>query len=89
MVQPDTTGDTSLEELVKQYIKDKYNKPSAVFLGVVHRIDRPVSGVILFAKTNKALTRLNEQLKNKEFKKTYRAIVKQKPNRNLFLKHHI
>ncbi len=90
LVQPDTTGDTSLEELVKQYIKDKYKKPGAVFLGVVHRIDRPVSGVILFAKTSKALTRLNEQLKNKEFKKTYRAIVKQKPNpESALLKHHV
>lgn len=90
LVQSDTTGDTSLEELVKQYIKEKYNKPGQVFLGVVHRIDRPVSGVLLFAKTSKALTRLNEQLKQKQFKKTYWALVKQKPSpESGILKHHI
>lgn len=79
LVQPDTTGDISLEELVKQYIKVKYNKPGDVFLGVVHRIDRPVSGVILFARTSKALTRLNEQFKDKTISKTYWALVKEKP----------
>ncbi|HON51591.1 MAG TPA: RluA family pseudouridine synthase [Bacteroidales bacterium] len=90
LVQSDTTGDTSLEDAVKLYIKEKYNKPGEVFLGVIHRIDRPVSGVVLFAKTSKALTRLNEQLKKKEFKKTYRAIVKQKPiPESSILKHYI
>lgn len=90
LVQSDTTGDASLEDLVKHYLKEKYNKPGDVFLGVIHRIDRPVSGVVLFAKTGKALTRLNEQLKKKEFQKTYWAIVKQKPNpESSLLKHHI
>jgi len=80
IVQKDLTGDTSLEDFVKQYIKEKYNKPGEVFLGVVHRIDRPVSGIVLFARTSKALTRLNEMFKLKDIKKTYWAIVKQKPN---------
>lgn len=79
LVQADTTGDVALEDLAKQYIKIKYNKPGAVFLNAVHRIDRPVSGVVVFARTSKALTRLNEQFRSKEIKKTYWAIVKNCP----------
>lgn len=79
IVQVDKTGDISLEDKVKAYIKEKYNKPGEVFLGVTHRIDRPVSGVVLFARTSKALTRLNEMFQKKEVKKIYWAIVKQKP----------
>ena len=76
IVQGDKTGDTPLSEIVKAYIKDKYNKPGAVFLGVTHRLDRPTSGVVLFARTSKALTRLNEMFKSHEqIKKTYWAIV--------------
>ena len=75
-VQGDKTGDTPLSETVKAYIKDKYNKPGEVFLGVTHRLDRPTSGVVLFARTSKALTRLNEMFKSHEqIKKTYWAIV--------------
>lgn len=79
IVQGDKTGDTPLSETVKQYIKVKYNKPGNVFLGVTHRLDRPVSGLVLFARTSKALTRLNEMFKNKNIKKTYWAIVKNEP----------
>ncbi len=79
IVQGDETGDQPLSETIKLYLKEKYNKPGEVFLGVTHRLDRPVSGVVLFAKTSKALTRLNEMFRNKEVKKTYWAIVKEKP----------
>ena len=79
IVQGDKTGDRPLSEYVKDYIKKKYNKPGKVFLGVVHRLDRPVSGVILFARTSKALSRLNEMFREKKVKKTYWAIVKNKP----------
>jgi len=79
IVQGDKTGDQPLSETLKVYLKDKYNKPGEVFLGVTHRLDRPVSGVVLFAKTSKALTRLNEMFKTQEIKKTYWAIVKEKP----------
>ena len=79
IVQGDKTGDTTLSETVKQYIKEKYAKPGNVFLGVVHRLDRPVSGLVVFAKTSKALARLNEMFRNSEVKKTYWAIVKQRP----------
>jgi len=79
IVQGDKTGDQPLSETIKLYLKDKYNKPGDVFLGVTHRLDRPVSGVVLFAKTSKALTRLNEMFRNQEVKKTYWAIVKEKP----------
>lgn len=79
IVQGDKTGDTPLSETVKQYIKEKYAKPGNVFLGVVHRLDRPVSGLVVFAKTSKALARLNEMFRNSEIKKTYWAIVKQRP----------
>jgi 23S rRNA pseudouridine1911/1915/1917 synthase len=79
IVQSDKTGDTPLSDLVKKYIKEKYNKPGEVFIGTVHRIVRPVSGIVLFAKTSKALSRLNEMFRNKEVKKTYWAVVKNKP----------
>lgn len=82
IVQADETGDTPLSEIVKSYIKEKYQKPGDVFLGVVHRIDRPVSGIVLFARTSKALTRLNELFKNKTIQKTYWCVVKQKPKLN-------
>ncbi len=76
IVQGDKTGDTPLSEIVKAYIKEKYNKPGDVFLGVTHRLDRPTSGVVLFARTSKALTRLNEMFKSHEqIRKTYWAIV--------------
>lgn len=79
IVQGDETGDTPLSDLVKAYIKEKYQKPGEVFLGVVHRIDRPVSGIVLFARTSKSLSRLNELFKTKEITKTYWAVVKKKP----------
>ena len=79
IVQGDKTGDTPLSETVKQYIKEKYHKPGNVFLGVTHRLDRPVSGLVLFARTSKALSRLNEMFKTKDIKKTYWAIVKNQP----------
>jgi len=80
IVQGDKTGDETLLDTVKQYIKEKYNKPGDVFLGLAHRIDRPVSGAVIFAKTSKALTRMNEQIKNREIQKIYWAIVKNRPN---------
>lgn len=80
IVQGDKTGDRPLGEFVKDYIKKKYNKPGDVFLGVVHRLDRPVSGVILFARTSKSLSRLNELFRSKQVQKTYWAVVKNKPN---------
>lgn len=76
IVQGDKTGDTPLSDIVKQYIKEKYNKPGNVFLGVVHRLDRPVSGLVVFAKTSKALSRLNEMFRMGDVHKTYWAIVK-------------
>lgn len=79
IVQGDKTGDEPLSETIKKYIKEKYNKPGDVYLGVTHRLDRPVSGVVLFARTSKALTRLNEMFKTQQVKKTYWAIVKNKP----------
>ena len=80
IVQGDKTGDTPLSETVKAYIKEKYNKPGEVFLGVTHRLDRPTSGVVLFARTSKALTRLNEMFKSHEqIRKTYWAIVQGAP----------
>ena len=76
IVQGDKTGDTPLSELVKDYIKVRYNKPGEVFLGVTHRLDRPTSGVVLFARTSKALTRLNEMFRSHDqIRKTYWAIV--------------
>ncbi|ALM47648.1 pseudouridine synthase [Flavobacterium psychrophilum] len=79
IVQGDKTGDKPLSDVVKEYIKDKYNKPGEVFLGVVHRLDRPTTGIVIFARTTKALTRLNELFKNRETQKTYWAVVKNKP----------
>lgn len=79
IVQGDKTGDEPLSETIKKFLKEKYNKPGEVFIGVTHRLDRPVSGVVLFAKTSKALTRLNDMFRNQEVKKTYWAIVKDKP----------
>src|ERR1700756_1411159 len=79
IVQADETGDESLDEKVKKYIAKKYNKPNGAFLGVVHRLDRPVSGVILFAKTSKALDRVNMLFKSREMRKTYYAVVRIKP----------
>ncbi len=79
IVQQDETGDESLEDKVKKYIAQKYDKPNGAFLGVVHRLDRPVSGVILFAKTSKALDRINKMFKKHEMHKTYYAVVRNKP----------
>ena len=79
IVQGDKTGDTPLSETVKLYLKEKYQKPGNVFIGVTHRLDRPVSGLVVFAKTSKALSRLNEMFKNSEVKKTYWAVVKNLP----------
>ena len=80
IVQGDKTGDTPLAEIVKQYIKRAYNKPGAVFLGVVHRLDRPTSGIVIFARTSKALSRLNEALRDQRIQKTYWAVVQGKPS---------
>ena len=79
IVQGDKTGDRPLSDIVKQYIKEKYQKPGEVFLGVVHRLDRPVSGLVVFARTSKALTRLNKMFAEGEVHKTYWAIVKNTP----------
>ena len=79
LAQGDKTGDISLDTEVKEYLREKYKKPGEVFLGVVHRLDRPVSGVILYARTSKALERLNEMFRSKQMKKTYLAIVKERP----------
>ncbi len=82
IVQGDKTGDEPLSDKIKSYIKIKYNKPGEVFLGVVHRIDRPVSGAVVFARTSKSLSRLNELLKTGKINKTYWAVVKQIPPRD-------
>ena len=79
IVQADKTGDTPLSDTVKQYLKEKYQKPGNVFIGVTHRLDRPVSGLVIFAKTSKALTRLNEMFRTNAVKKTYWAVVKNAP----------
>src|ERR1700710_852450 len=79
IVQVDETGDESLEDKVKKYIAKKYDKPNGAFLGVVHRLDRPVSGVILFAKTSKALDRINKMFKSRDMHKTYYAVVRKRP----------
>lgn len=79
IVQGDKTGDKPLSDVVKEYIKDKYDKPGEVYLGVVHRLDRPTTGIVVFARTSKALTRLNEMFRNRETRKTYWAVVKNKP----------
>jgi 23S rRNA pseudouridine1911/1915/1917 synthase len=79
IVQGDKTGDEPLSEIIKEYLKIKYDKPGEVYLGVVHRLDRPTTGIVVFAKTSKALTRLNETFKNRETQKTYWALVKNNP----------
>lgn len=79
IVQGDKTGDTPISEEIKEYLKVKYNKPGNVFCGVVHRIDRPTSGALVFARTSKALSRLNEQFRSKSTKKIYWAVVEEKP----------
>lgn len=79
IVQGDKTGDTPLSDVVKAYLKNKYNKPGNVYLGTVHRLDRPTSGIVIFAKTSKALPRLNKLFLSKDIKKTYWAVVKQPP----------
>lgn len=81
LVQGDETGDVPLSELCKGYIKEKYNKPGAVFMGVVHRLDRPVSGIVVLAKTSKALERMNALFREKETKKTYWAIIDKRPEK--------
>jgi len=81
IVQGDKTGDTPLSDIVKAYIKDKYAKPGAVFLGVVHRLDRPTTGVVVFAKTSKFLERFNKMLRDKKVNKTYWAVVKNRPQK--------
>ncbi|MCL7765284.1 RluA family pseudouridine synthase [Polaribacter sp. Z014] len=81
ITQGDKTGDKPLSDVVKEYIKDKYNKPGNVYLGVVHRLDRPTSGIIIFAKTSKSLERLNKMLRDKTIHKTYWAVVKNHPKK--------
>lgn len=82
IVQGDKTGDKPLSDVVKEYIKEKYNKPGDVFLGVVHRLDRPTTGIVVFAKTSKALERLNKMFRERATQKTYWAVVKNKPPKN-------
>jgi 23S rRNA pseudouridine1911/1915/1917 synthase len=82
LVQGDKTGDTPLSDLAKAYVKEKYQKPGEVFMGVIHRIDRPVSGLVLMARTSKALERMNEQFKNREIEKKYLAVVRNRPPAN-------
>ncbi len=79
LVQGDETGDTPLVDLIKAYLKEKYHKPGNVFAGLVHRIDRPVSGLVIFAKTSKALERLNSSFRERQVEKTYWAVVKNEP----------
>jgi 23S rRNA pseudouridine1911/1915/1917 synthase len=81
ITQGDKTGDKPLSDVVKEYVKDKYNKPGKVFIGTVHRLDRPTSGIVIFARTSKALERLNKMLRDKVIKKTYWAIVKNLPKK--------
>ena len=79
LVQGDETGDQPLSDWVKKYIKVRYGKPGAVYLGVIHRIDRPVSGVVIFARTSKALERMNRLFQERKIKKTYLAVVEERP----------
>ena len=89
LVQGDQTGDKSLIDIAKRYIKDKYQKSGDAFLGLVHRIDRPTTGVIVLARTSKALTRLNQQFKDRAPKKVYRAIVSGNPKSSARLEHYL
>lgn len=90
LVQGDETGDETLTDIVKSYIKEKYHKPGDVYLGVIHRIDRPVSGVVIFARTSKALSRMNEMLRDKKLQKHYLAIVNHRPDPlSATLTHHL
>ncbi|APG59219.1 RluA family pseudouridine synthase [Christiangramia salexigens] len=90
IVQGDKTGDKPLSEVVKSFLKEKYNKPGNVYLGVVHRLDRPTSGIVLFSKTSKALPRLNKLFQKKDAEKTYWAVVKNKPEKdNAELTHYL
>ena len=90
IVQGDKTGDAPLSEVVKHYIAKKYNKPGAVYLGVVHRLDRPTSGIVVFARTSKALTRLNKLFAERKTQKTYWALVKEHPSpEKATLTHHL
>ena len=89
LVQGDQTGDESLVDIAKRYIKEKYKKPGDVFLGLVHRLDRPTTGVIVLARTSKALTRLNQQFKDRIPKKVYRAIVSGSPESSARLEHYL
>ncbi|MEA1876668.1 MAG: RNA pseudouridine synthase [Bacteroidota bacterium] len=81
LVQGDKSGDSSLDKEVKEYIKKKYKKPGDVYLGVVHRLDRPVSGIVIFARTSKALTRLNKMFQEHQIRKTYWAVVGTRPDK--------
>tara|TARA_R110002049_G_scaffold4377_8_gene30553 strand:+ start:312 stop:998 length:687 start_codon:yes stop_codon:yes gene_type:complete len=81
ITQGDKTGDKPLSDVIKEYVKDKYNKPGNVFIGTVHRLDRPTSGIVIFARTSKALERLNKMLRDKTINKTYWALVKKQPNK--------
>jgi len=90
LTQPTDQNDTSLEGILKEWIKEKYNKPGKVFLGTIHRLDRPVSGIVLFAKTSKALSRLNASMRSREMHKTYHALVEGKPPKEKdTLEHHL
>ncbi|MCA0933592.1 RNA pseudouridine synthase [Lutimonas saemankumensis] len=90
IVQGDKTGDKPLSEVVKEYIAEKYQKPGKVFLGVVHRLDRPTTGIVIFARTSKALERMNKMLRDKEIRKTYWALVEGVPAKNKgTLEHHL
>ncbi|MFI3264873.1 MAG: RNA pseudouridine synthase [Rikenellaceae bacterium] len=90
LVQPDPSGESALEDQIKAYLKVRENKPGEVFLGVVHRIDRPVSGLVLFAKSSKALVRLNELIRDRKIEKRYWAVVEGEPSIDLTeLTHHI
>lgn len=83
IVQGDKTGDKPLSEIIKEWLKEKYNKPGNVFCGVTHRLDRPVSGIVVFAKTSKVLPRLNKMFQEKDIKKTYWAITKNTPEKTI------
>ena len=90
IVQADKTGDITLADKVKEYIKKKYNKPGNVFLGITHRLDRPTSGIVIFARTGKALARINKMFKEKKINKTYLAVVEKKtPKKTDTLTHYL